>query len=78
MASVLQDDFDNIGWAVSVENNIEAEESVYFIKFDTDINPRYRPLSPALRRQSTQSLVTFIIFALDTNRHSVIYRYIRV
>ena len=49
MASELHDDFDNIGWAISVENNDESDESIHFIKFDTDINPNYRPISSALR-----------------------------
>ena len=29
----------SMGWAVSVETNSESDESIYFVKFDAQINP---------------------------------------
>ena len=52
MASELQDDFNNIGWAISIENNEENDESVYFTNVHASTNPNYKPLCAALRRHS--------------------------
>ena len=56
MTTELQDDFDNIGWIVSVQKNEENDESVYFTKIQAAVNPNYRPLAAALRIQSQHSL----------------------
>ena len=49
IASELQDDFDNIGWVISIENNEENNECIHFIKIKALNNPNYRPISSALR-----------------------------
>ena len=64
MASTIQHDFDNIGWIISVQNNLEDDESIYFIKVEADINPNYKPLTPALQsnimpRQSYEPLAGY-------------------
>ena len=51
MASQLQDDFDNIGWAISVESNEDNEESIYFTKFHANSRYNYQPVSRALSSQ---------------------------
>ena len=51
MTSELQDDFDNIGWAVSIETNDSDEESIYFTKFNAQFNPHYKALSAALQTE---------------------------
>eukprot|EP01084_Bolivina_argentea_P251743 422350_1 len=45
MADELQDDFDNIGWIISIPNS----ESVFFTKINASSNPKYKPLSKALK-----------------------------
>ena len=55
LASQLQDDFDNIGWAISVELNQDNDESIYFTKLQARRHTHYQPLSSALKVRSIES-----------------------
>eukprot|EP01084_Bolivina_argentea_P256127 431114_1 len=56
MISQLHDDFDNIGWAISIEKNDNNDESIFFAKINAEFNPQYQPISNALRAQYTVSV----------------------
>lgn len=44
MATELDDTFANIGWIISIANNIESSESVFFVRMDADISMEYHQL----------------------------------
>ena len=55
MANALQDDFDNIGWAISIEETDE-HEAICFTKIEARRNSNYQPLSRALAAQSPMTI----------------------
>ena len=43
MTSMLKHMFDDIGWIISVQNNEDDDESIYFTKTNIEISPNYQP-----------------------------------